>query len=121
MVIIAMTELFEGSLLIFFIVDTQSQYLLLGFVQRCTTVKYHSDKFHKGFFLCRKVHTIISADYFEFFAYAMHRLAGTEFLVMLANGTQGNINNCDFTKPARTSRTNFQQAERVANVCAGEA
>ena len=60
-------------------------------------------------------------DYFEFFAYAMHRIAGTEFLVMMANGTQGNINNCDCTKPARTSRTNFQQAERVANVCAGEA
>lgn len=68
-----------------------------------------------------KIHTIISADYFEFFAYAMHRIAGTDFLVMMANGTQGNINNCDFTKPARTSRTNFQQAERVANVCAGEA
>ena len=68
-----------------------------------------------------KVHTIISADYFEFFAYAMQRIAGEDFLVMMANGTQGNINNCDFTQPPRTSRTNFQQAERVANVCAGEA
>ena len=68
-----------------------------------------------------KIHTIISADYFGCFAAAMQRIAGADFLVMLANGTQGNINNCDFTKPARTSRTNFQQAERVANVCAGEA
>ena len=68
-----------------------------------------------------KVHTIISADYFEFFAYAMQRIAGEDFLVMMANGTQGNINNCDFTQPPRTSRSNFQQAERVANVCAGEA
>jgi hypothetical protein len=69
----------------------------------------------------QKIHTIISADYFGCFAAAMQRIAGADFLVMLANGTQGNINNCDFTKPARTSRTVWQQCERVANVCAGEA
>ena len=68
-----------------------------------------------------KIHTIISADYFGCFAAAMQRIAGADYLVMLANGTQGNINNCDFTKPARTSRTVWQQCERVANVCAGEA
>ena len=68
-----------------------------------------------------KIHTIISADYFGCFAAAMQRIAGADFLVMLANGTQGNINNCDFEKPARTSRYVWQQCERVANVCAGEA
>ena len=68
-----------------------------------------------------KIHTIISADYFGCFAAAMQRIAGADYLVMLANGTQGNINNCDFTKPGRTSRTVWQQCERVANVCAGEA
>ena len=63
----------------------------------------------------------ISADYFEYFASAMQRIAGAEFTVILANGTQGNINNCDFMRPQRTSRTPYQQIERVANVCAAEA
>ncbi|MBR4675565.1 MAG: hypothetical protein IKP00_13975 [Victivallales bacterium] len=63
----------------------------------------------------------ISADYFGYFASAMQRIAGADFLVILANGTQGNINNCDFTRPQRTSRTPYQQIERVANVVAAEA
>ena len=63
----------------------------------------------------------ISADYFEYFASAMQRIAGADFMVILANGTQGNINNCDFTRPQRTSRTPYQQIERVANVVAAEA
>ncbi|MBR4221262.1 MAG: hypothetical protein IKR81_08915 [Victivallales bacterium] len=63
----------------------------------------------------------VSADYFGYFASAMQRIAGAEFLVALANGTQGNINNCDFTRPQRTSRTPYQQIERVANVVAAEA
>ena len=63
----------------------------------------------------------ISADYFEYFTSAMQRIAGADFMVILANGTQGNINNCDFTRPQRTSRTPYQQIERVANVVAAEA
>ncbi|MBO4345116.1 MAG: hypothetical protein J5833_05140 [Victivallales bacterium] len=66
-------------------------------------------------------HTWISADYFGYFASAMQRIAGAEFLVAMANGTQGNINNLDFKKPARTSRHAYQQCERVANVVAAEA
>ena len=66
-------------------------------------------------------HTWISADYFGYFASAMQRIAGAEFLVAMANGTQGNINNLDFTKAARTSRHPYQQCERVANVIAAEA
>ncbi len=63
----------------------------------------------------------VSADYFGYFAAAMQRIAGSEFLVTLANGTQGNINNCNFKQPARTSRHPYQQCERVANVVAAEA
>jgi len=63
----------------------------------------------------------ISADYFGYFASAMQRIAGAEFLVALANGTQGNINNLDFTKAARTERHPYHQIERVANVVAAEA
>ena len=65
--------------------------------------------------------TWISADYFGYFAAAMQRIAGAEFLVAMANGTQGNINNLDFTKPARTARHPYHQIERVANVVAAEA
>ncbi len=65
--------------------------------------------------------TWISADYFGYFASAMQRIAGAEFLVAMANGTQGNINNLDFTKAARTSRHPYHQIERVANVVAAEA
>ena len=65
--------------------------------------------------------TWISADYFGYFAAAMQRIAGADFLVALANGTQGNINNLDFTKAARTSRHPYHQIERVANVVAAEA
>jgi len=65
--------------------------------------------------------TWISADYFGYFASAMQRIAGAKFLVAMANGTQGNINNLDFTKAARTSRHPYHQIERVANVVAAEA
>lgn len=65
--------------------------------------------------------TWVSADYFGEFAKALQRLAGAEFLVALSNGCQGNINNCDFTRPARHSVHPYQQQERVANVVAAEA
>lgn len=63
----------------------------------------------------------VSADYFGYFAAAMQRIAGGDFLVVMANGTQGNINNCDFKRPGRTARDPYQQCERVANVVAAEA
>jgi hypothetical protein len=65
--------------------------------------------------------TWVSADYFGEFAKAVQRLAGEEFLVLLANGCQGNINNCDFSRPARQCVHPYQQQERVANVVAAEA
>lgn len=65
--------------------------------------------------------TWVSADYFGYFAEAMQRIAGANFLVMMANGTQGNINNLDFKKPHRTTRGPYHQIERVANVIAAEA
>lgn len=64
--------------------------------------------------------TWVSADYFGEYARALQRLAGAEFLVLLANGCQGNINNCDFTRPARTSPHPYHPQERVANVVAAE-
>jgi hypothetical protein len=64
--------------------------------------------------------TWVSADYFGEFSKALQRLVGEEFLVLLANGCQGNINNCDFSRPARQSVHPYQQQERVANVVAAE-
>lgn len=66
-------------------------------------------------------HTWVSADYFGEFAKALQRLAGAEFLVALANGCQGNINNCDFTRPARRPAHPYHNQERVGNVAAAEA
>jgi len=65
-------------------------------------------------------HTWVSADYFGEYAKALQRMAGDEFLVMMANGCQGNINNCDFTRPARQSVHPYHPQERVANVVAAE-
>lgn len=66
-------------------------------------------------------HTWISADYFGEFAAAMQRLAGESFMVAMANGCQGNINNCDFTRPARKAPEPYFNQRRVANVVAAEA
>ena len=63
----------------------------------------------------------VSADYFAEFGRAVRRFAGADFPAILANGCSGNINNCDFSKPARGyPHPNFQ-VERVANVVAAEA
>ncbi|NLG13732.1 MAG: hypothetical protein GX561_05945 [Lentisphaerae bacterium] len=62
----------------------------------------------------------VSADYFGEYAKALQRIAGEDFLVILANGCQGNINNLDFSKPRRTSRDPYFQQRRVANVVAAE-
>ena len=63
----------------------------------------------------------ISADYFGFFCEALQRMAGTEFVALMANGCQGNINNHDFSGPARRAVHAYSEAERVANVVAAEA
>jgi hypothetical protein len=66
-------------------------------------------------------HTWISADYFAAFGRALQRCAGTEFVAVMANGCQGDINNLDFTRPPRTYPHPYFQIERVATVAAGEA
>ena len=66
-------------------------------------------------------HTTLSADYFAEFGRALQRCAGAEFMAILSNGCFGDINNCDFTRPARTSAHAFHQIERVAGVVAAEA
>ncbi len=66
-------------------------------------------------------HSVVSADYFAAFGAALNRLAGAPFVCPLANGTFGDINNLDFTRPPRASRHPRHQIERVANVVAAEA
>ena len=63
-------------------------------------------------------HDRISADYFGAFDRALQRLAGSDFVAIMANGCCGDINNCDFTRPAPEYPYPFYQAERVANVVA---
>jgi hypothetical protein len=62
----------------------------------------------------------VSADYFGEYTRAIQRIAGAAFVPIISNGCQGNINNCDFTRPAREAPTPYHQIERVANVVAAE-
>ena len=57
----------------------------------------------------------VSADYFGEFARILgHRLqAGDSFVGILSNGTSGNINNLDFSKP-RAAKAPFEQVRHVA-------
>jgi hypothetical protein len=48
-------------------------------------------------------------------------MAGGEFVASMANGCQGDINNCDFTRPARRPTHAYGEIERVGNVVAAEA
>ena len=66
-------------------------------------------------------HLDISADYFGYFSRALQRCAGSEFVAVLSNGCQGDINNCDFMRPAPQQPYLYFHTERVANVVAGEA
>ncbi len=66
-------------------------------------------------------HDVICADYFAAFGRALNRCAGADFVCPLANGTFGDVNNIDTTRPPRQSRYATHQIERVANVVAGEA
>lgn len=58
----------------------------------------------------------VSADYFgEFARIIASRLgAGTDFVAVLSNGTSGNINNLDFSKP-RVRKEPFEQVRHVAS------
>ncbi len=57
----------------------------------------------------------ITADYFGYFDRALQRLAGADFVGVMANGFCGDINNCDFARPAPQYPHPFYQAERVGN------
>ena len=60
----------------------------------------------------------ISANYFGAFSRALQRLGGGDFVAMMANGCCGDINNCDFTRPAPPMPHPQYQCERVGNVVA---
>jgi hypothetical protein len=66
-------------------------------------------------------HNVICADYFAAFGTALNRLAGAQFVCPLSNGTFGDVNNLDFSRPGRASLHARYQVERVANVVAAEA
>jgi neutral ceramidase len=63
----------------------------------------------------------VSGDYFSVFGDALQRMAGGKFVASMANGCQGDINNCDFTRPARRPTHAYGEIERVGNVVAAEA
>lgn len=61
----------------------------------------------------------ISADYFAMFCDRMQQLLGADrqsppFVPMLANGTSGNINNIDFSKPPEKTAP-YEKMRQVAN------
>ena len=61
----------------------------------------------------------ISADYYGMFCDRMQQLLGADrqnppFVAMLANGTSGNINNVDFSKPAE-KRAPYEKMREVAD------
>lgn len=64
---------------------------------------------------------VICADYFAAFGRSLNRCAGASFVCPLSNGTFGDVNNCDFSRPARQSAGPMDQIERVGNVVAAEA
>lgn len=66
-------------------------------------------------------HSVICADYFAAFGRALNQCAGAEFVAPMANGTFGDVNNIDPTRPPRTSLYATHQIDRVGNVVAAEA
>jgi len=66
-------------------------------------------------------HEVICADYFAAFGRSLNRCAGAQFVCPMANGTFGDVNNVDATRPARSSTHPMHQIERVGNVAAAEA
>ncbi len=65
--------------------------------------------------------TAISADYFAAFGRALQRMAGNEFVAIMANGCCGDINNCDFAREAPPRPFPYYQVQRVADVVASRA
>ncbi len=64
----------------------------------------------------------ISANYFGAFGEALQRMAGAQFVAMMANGCCGDINNVDFTTKRRTEVPYPDyQVDKVANALAAEA
>ncbi len=65
----------------------------------------------------------VSADYFALFADRMTQLLGAErqqppFVAMMGNGTSGNINNIDFSKPGEARKPYEKMAEVADHVAA---
>ena len=65
--------------------------------------------------------TAISANYFGAFSRAMQRMAGADIVAIMANGCCGDVNNCDFTRPAPAMPHPHYQEERVGNIIASRA
>lgn len=65
--------------------------------------------------------TAVSADYFGYFDRALQRLAGQQFVGIMANGCCGDVNNIDITRPRPESVHAYYHTERVANVLAAAA
>ncbi|MBT3379848.1 MAG: hypothetical protein HN742_29835 [Lentisphaerae bacterium] len=63
----------------------------------------------------------ISANYFGAFSRALQRMAGTEFVAIMANGCCGDINNVNPLAPSPPMPQPHYQVERVGNVIAARA
>ncbi len=62
----------------------------------------------------------ISADYFGYFCRALPRLWGRPLHAILANGTCGDVNACNFDEPPPEYPHPFYEAERIADCLAAE-
>ena len=65
--------------------------------------------------------TTLSANYFGAFGRALQRMAGAEFVAIMANGCCGDINNGDWTRPAPPMPDPQYQVERVGSLVAARA
>lgn len=65
---------------------------------------------------------VISADYFGAFGEALQRMAGTEFVAIMANGCCGDTNNIDRTRPPAEPARPYPnyRVDRVGNALAAE-
>lgn len=66
-------------------------------------------------------HSSISADYFGYFDRALQRMAGQDFVGIMANGCCGDINNVDASQPEPEMPHPYFQEERVGNAVAAAA
>ncbi len=65
--------------------------------------------------------TTLSANYFGAFGRALQRMAGREFVAVMANGFCGDINNNDFARPAPAEDYPGEHVERVGAIIAARA